>query len=51
MFFCERISSKEHPIGFRGPVIIEKHILSSEPPEVAIRGGAQKPFFKWWRTF
>ena len=37
MFFCERISSKENPIGFRGPVIIEKHILSSEPPEVAIR--------------
>ena len=47
MFFSERIFSKEHPIGFRGSVIIDKHILSSEPPEVAITG-AQK-YFKWWR--
>ena len=27
MFFCERIFSKEHPIGFRGSVIIEKQYL------------------------
>ena len=28
--------SKKHPIGFRWSVIIEKHILSSESPKVAI---------------
>ena len=27
MFFCERIFSKEHLIGFRGSVIIEKQYL------------------------
>ena len=27
MFFCERIFSKEHPIGFRGSVMIEKQGL------------------------
>ena len=27
MFFCERIFSKEHPIGFKGSVIIEKQYL------------------------
>ena len=27
MFFCERIFSKEHPIGFREFVIIEKQYL------------------------
>ena len=27
MFFCERIFSKEHPIGFMGSVIIEKQYL------------------------
>ena len=27
MFFCERIFSKEHPIGFRGSVMIEKQCL------------------------
>ena len=27
MSFCERIFSKEHPIGFRGSVIIEKQYL------------------------
>ena len=27
MFLCERIFSKEHPIGFRGTVIIEKQYL------------------------
>ena len=26
-FFCERIFSKEHPIGFRGSIIIEKQCL------------------------
>ena len=27
MFFCERIFLKEHPIRFRGSVIIEKQYL------------------------
>ena len=27
MFFCECIFSKEHPVGFRGSVIIEKQYL------------------------
>ena len=36
MLFSERIFSKEHPIGFRGSVIIENNILSSEPPGAVI---------------
>ena len=28
MHFCERIFSKEHPIGFRGSFIIEKQYLT-----------------------
>ena len=35
MFFCERIFSKEHLIGFRGPLLLKRNILS-ELPEVAI---------------
>ena len=31
--FGERTFPKEHPIGFRGSFIIEKHILSSEHQE------------------
>ena len=27
MFFCERIFSKEHPIGFRGTIIVKKQYL------------------------
>ena len=27
MFFCERIFPKEHPIGFRGTIIVKKQYL------------------------
>ena len=44
MFFCERIFTREHPIRFRGSVIIEKQCLI-----LRIARSSQEPF-KWGRT-
>ena len=44
MFFCERIFSKEHPIGFRGSVIIEKQYLIVRIVRYSKFTRAQEPF-------
>ena len=34
--FVSMFFSKEHPIGFRGPLLLKSNILLSELPELAI---------------
>ena len=47
--FWECIFSKEHPIGFRGSVIIEKQYSYHLNCQKYSFTGTQEPF-KWWRT-
>ena len=54
MFFCKRIFSKEHPIGFRGSVITEKQYLivriaRSSHSQVLknLLNGGKRDIFSW----